>query len=111
MKFIARSVLSIFLLFSGSALAGNMIRVQALGSSPKGQYVAFEEFGYMDGLKAPFSQIRVKNVWKDRYVDQPIKVVDEGKEEKQEDEMALEQVRAKAKSLAREKLKTYNIST
>ena len=65
--------------------------------------MAFEEFGYIDGSKSSFSSIRVKNVWKNKYVDRPIKVTSEKDE--------LHQVRAQAKKLAAERLSKFNIST
>lgn len=98
-------LVTLFILTISAANAGNMIKVRALGASPKGQFIAFEEFGYLEGNDRPFSKIRVKNVWKDHYVDRPVKVVSE------EGEMELDQVRAKARSLAKKKLEEFNIST
>ena len=91
---------------SGEVLAKTMMRVSALGSSPKGQYVAFEEFGFLNNSKIPFSRIRVMNVWKNRYVGKEINVISDKK-----NQLELEQVRAKAKKLAAERLKQFNIST
>jgi predicted secreted protein len=85
--------------------AKNLVRVKAIGASPRGQYVAFEEFGYKNGRKIPFSKIRVMNVWKNKYVDTPIQVIGAGEQER------LNQVREKAKELATKKLQKFNIST
>ena len=98
------ALVSFLLFFNGQAGAKNVIKVKALGSSPKGQFVAFEEFGYLNGAKVPFARVRVKNVWKNKYVNRVIKVISE------KEEMKLDQVRAKAKEMAREKLERYNIS-
>ena len=38
----------------------------ALGSSPRGRFVAIEEFGLDPKTKRPFSRIKVKNAWKRR---------------------------------------------
>lgn len=82
-----------------------LVRVKAIGSSPRGQFVAFEEFGYKNGRKTPYSKIRVMNVWKNKYVDDPVQVI--GVEE----DDRLNQIREKAKDLASKKLKKFNIST
>ena len=101
-----RTLLSIIFIFGSLSLqANNMIKVKAIGSSPKGQFVAFEEFGYLNEDKAAFSLIRVKNVWKDHYVDKPIKVISK------DGDMELDQVRAQAMKIAKERLKVFNISS
>ena len=98
-------VLSLFLLGSLSVNAKNLIRVKTLGKSPKGQFIAFEEFGFKNDAKVPFSKIRVMNVWKNKYVIKTIYVTDP------KNEMKLPQIRAKAKKLANKQLKAFNIST
>lgn len=98
-------VLSLFLLGSLSAHAKNLIRVKTLGKSPKGQFIAFEEFGFKNDAQVPFSKIRVMNVWKNKYVIKTIYVTDP------KNEMKLPQIRAKAKKLANKQLKAFNIST
>ena len=85
--------------------AGPMVRVKALGSSPRGQYVAFEEFGYQDGKRIPYSKIRVRNMWKNRYEGKPVSVFGSKKSDQ------LNIVRDKAKGLAANKLKKFNIET
>ncbi len=85
--------------------AKSLVRVKAIGSSPRGQFVAFEEFGYKNGRKTPYSKIRVMNVWKNKYVDKPVQVIGIIEEDR------LNQVREKAKDLAVKKLKKFNIST
>lgn len=85
--------------------AKNMIRIKAIGSSPRGQFVAFEEFGYMNDSRTPFARIRVKNVWRDKYVHQSDGVIAD------EDNKRLEHVRAKAIDLAKKQLEKFNINT
>jgi predicted secreted protein len=99
--------LIIFCLFiqSSVSMASSLVQVKAIGVSPKGQFVAFEEFGFTHESKVPYSKIRVMNVWKNEYVLKTIFVSDPSSE------MKLEQVRAKAKKLANEQLKQLNIST
>lgn len=91
-------------LTSVTAQAKSMVRVKAIGKSPRGQFVAFEEYGYKNGRKTPFSKIRVMNVWKSKYVDNPVQVIANDDEEK------LLEVRMKAKKLASQKLKKFNIA-
>lgn len=85
--------------------AKTLVRINAIGSSPRGQYVAFEEFGYKEGRKFPFSKIRVMNVWKNKYVEDAVQVI--GKDESDR----LQAIRQKAKAMADKKLKKFNIST
>lgn len=98
-------ILCFVLLGSFTANAKNLIRVKALGKSPKGQFIAFEEFGFKNDAQVPFSKIRVMNVWKDKYVIKTIYVTDP------KNLMKLPQIRAKAKKLANKQLKAFNIST
>ena len=90
---------------ANQAVANTMVRVKAIGSSPRGQFVAIEEFGYKDQRKKPYSKIRIMNVWKNKYVGIPVNVISH------DDKMELNQVRAKAKNMAEKKLKRFNIST
>lgn len=89
---------------STHAHARNLVRVMAIGSSPKGQFVAFEEFGYQNGRKYPFSKIRVMNMWKNEYVTKPVLVIGGN------DDDQLGQIRVKAKTQAITQLKKFNIS-
>ena len=99
-------ILLITLIFGSLNIsAKNLIRVKTLGKSPKGQFIAFEEFGFKNDAKVPFSKIRVMNVWKNKYVTKTIYVTDP------KNEMKLEQIRAKAKKLANKQLKAFNISS
>ena len=102
MKFFAAAI---FFVYSSLAYSGTMVKIMAIGSSPKGQYVAFEEFGYLDGATVAFSRIRIKNVWKNRYVSKPFKAQGDGENVK------LEQVRAQALRLAKERLLELDISS
>jgi predicted secreted protein len=98
-------MLGALILGSTKVQAKNMIRIKALGSSPRGQFVAFEEFGYMNDSKTPFARIRVKNVWKDSYVNKPINVIADDENKR------LDQVRAMAIDLAKKQLEKFNINT
>lgn len=98
-------VLLTALFVSQGVSAKTLVRINAIGASPRGQYVAFEEFGYKEGRKTPYSKIRVMNVWKNKYVEEPIQVIGTKKDEK------LEEVRKKAKDLALRKFKKFNIET
>jgi predicted secreted protein len=94
------------ILFSAQvSFSKNLIRVKAIGKSSKGQYIAFEEYGFTNNSKTPFSKIRVMNVWKNKYVTKEIKVIGPSKNSN------LKEVRAKAKKLAKKGLKSFNISS
>jgi predicted secreted protein len=84
--------------------AKTMVQVQALGSSPKGQYIAFEEFGYIGDAKKPFSRVKVFNVWKNKYVVEGVQVTP------REEKLELNQVRSRAKNLAQKSLNKYHIT-
>lgn len=85
--------------------AKNLVRVKAIGSSPRGQYVAFEEFGYKDASrKVPYSKIRIMNVWKNQFVGRTVKVIG------QDQEARLNIVRTRAKDQASASLKKFNIA-
>lgn len=84
--------------------AKNLVRVKAIGSSPKGQYVAFEEFGYKNGRKTAFSKIRVMNMWKNKMMSSPIQVIGNSQKNK------LQDIRIEAKDKASLHLKKYNIA-
>lgn len=93
------------LLFSSLSSAGSLVVIKAVGESPKGQFVAFEEYGYKNGTKTPYSKIRVMNMWKNKYVSKPIIVMGL----KNDIEMTLGHVRAKVRELVSLKLKKYSI--
>lgn len=88
-----------------SLLAKNTVKIKTIGKSPKGQYVAFEEFGFKNNQKIPYSRIRVMNMWKNKYVDTPVDVVGTKEDAK------LKDIRMKAKKLAQDKLKKFNINS
>jgi len=97
-------LITVLIISSVVVQAKTLVRVKAIGSSPKGQYVAFEEFGYQNGRKLPFSKIRVMNVWKNKYVETPVVIVGAKEDDR------LNQVRARAKQIAEKKLQKFNIT-
>lgn len=96
----------IFLLLAISTqlYANSVVKVSPIGFSPKGQFVAFEEFGFSDE-KVPYSKIRVFNTWKNKYVSKVFKV--HGKKSID----SLESVRFKVKKLASKELEQFGISS
>jgi predicted secreted protein len=90
--------------FSTMVQAKNLVRVKAIGSSPKGQYVAFEEFGYKNGRKTAFSKIRVMNMWKNKMMSSPVQVIGNSQKNK------LQDIRIEAKGKASLQFKKYNIA-
>lgn len=100
-----------FILFSvGIFIAGvsvaSPVQIAAIGSSPKGQFVAIEEFGYNQGLKTYYSRIRFMNLWKKEYAG-PVVEVEQGARHPDD----LERVREKAKRSAEPHFEKFNIVT
>jgi predicted secreted protein len=81
----------------------SVIKVNHIGHSPKGQYVAFEEFGYLLG-NVPFVRVRVYNTWKNKYVTKPVRITGKDKDS------SLSKIRQEAKRLANKDLQAFNIS-
>ena len=78
--------------------------IKALGASPKGQFVAIEEYGYNSGLKTYYSRIKLMNVWKKEYVG-PVVEIEEGAQRPSD----LSRVREAAKARALESMSKFNI--
>lgn len=87
-----------------SALASRQV-FDTLGVSPKGQYVALEEYGYKLENHAYYVSIRIMNVWKKEYVGTPVLV-----ELPAYRPDILQKARDKARILAEENLKRFQIS-
>ena len=102
MKLLTIFTLSLFL---NIAWAKSTVSVRPIGASPKGQFVAIEEYGYINSSKVPFSKIKIMNVWKQRYVG-PIIIVNGNIKQTSN----LSKVRAQAIKKAYRSLKKYNIS-
>ncbi len=62
------------LLLTTQAFANNKQKIDVLGTSSKGQFVALEEYGYRPGTHMYFVIIRVMNVWKKEYVGDNIQI-------------------------------------
>jgi predicted secreted protein len=98
-----KSLILVLWLVSAHVFAGSIVKVSSVGLSPKGQFIAFEEFGFSDE-KIPYSKIRVFNTWKNKYVSKEFKL--RGKKSID----SLELIRFKVKKLASKDLKHFNIS-
>jgi predicted secreted protein len=93
------------LLISTSIFASQREFINTLGASPKGQFVALEEYGYKPHKKEFYSHIRIINVWKNEYVGKVINVEMPAMNSK-----LLEETRSKARQLASDELKKFQIS-
>jgi predicted secreted protein len=94
-------------LFSFSALATQQRRMfHSLGSSPKGQFVAIEEYGLDAGRGIYFSRIKLMNVWKKEYVGPVVEV-----ERTARLPLDLDVARKEARVSANEHLERYQIKT
>jgi predicted secreted protein len=92
------------ILISSHSFASQHQHIDTLGLSPKGQYVALEEYGYKSEVDKYYVVIKIMNVWKKEYVGTPIMV-----ELAAEKPTFLAKAREKAKELAAEQLKEFNI--
>ncbi|MBY0516529.1 MAG: hypothetical protein K2P81_06450 [Bacteriovoracaceae bacterium] len=91
-------------LFISSVWASPIQMINAIGASPKGQYVAIEEYGYNAGLKTYYSRIKLLNVWKNEYA-APVVELEKGAQRPTD----LNKIREKVKKLAAENLEKFNI--
>ena len=83
-------------------IAGSLIKVQSLGSSYKGKYIAVEEYGYRSN-NVPYARIRVIDVWKD-------KEMLEVEVKPENSNYSLSQIRERNRREARKKVKKYKIN-
>lgn len=97
----------LFLFFFVSSTASAVIhhKVDTLGTSAKGQYIALEEYGHRPDKKSYFVEIKILNLWKKQFVGDVIRVETPAYSQKQ-----LMESRLKAKKLAEGQLKAYGIS-
>ncbi len=91
-------------LFFTLARASEHQMIDTLGSSPKGQFIALEEYGYKDQLHSYYVRIKIMNVWKKEYVGKSIEV-----ELPAHRPFYLERARARARFLAQEELRKFDI--
>jgi predicted secreted protein len=84
--------------------AGEHQMIDTLGTSSKGQFVALEEYGYKSQSHSYYVRIKIMNVWKKEYVGKSIEV-----EIPAHRPSFLKTARTRAKLLAMEELKAYNI--
>lgn len=99
-----RLLLVLTLSLSSFAFAGEHQMIDTLGASKKGQFVALEEYGYRSQNHSYYVNIRVMNVWTKQYVGQTIQV-----ELPAHRPHYLEKARARAKFLANDILKRFDI--
>jgi predicted secreted protein len=98
-------LLVLIVFISGFAAASHHQVIDTLGRSPKGQYVALEEYGYKQDKHSYYVTIKIMNVWIKEYVGAPIQV-----EIPAHNPQFLNKAREKAKMLAQEELKRFQIS-
>lgn len=97
--------LLILIIFALPVFSAEHQMIDSLGASPKGQFVALEEYGYKALNHSYYVRIKVMNVWKKEYVGKMIEV-----ELPAHRPVYLKKARSKAKILAQEELKKFNIS-
>jgi predicted secreted protein len=78
--------------------------IEAIGVSPKGQFIAVEEYGFDSYEQSYFSRIKFVNVWKKKSISEMIEV-----RRKPIAEIDLIQIRKEAKEKALKLIEKYNI--
>lgn len=96
------TLLSLFLL--PAAYSATPQKIDVLGTSPKGQFVAVEEYGYRQGTHMYYVTIRVMNVWKKEYVGDTVQI-----ELPASRPYVLKKARSEARELAQNTFKKYQI--
>lgn len=99
------SLFILSLLLSKTSFSSEHQMIDTLGASPKGQYVALEEYGYKAQTHSYYVKIKFMNVWKQSYVGSPIEV-----EVPASRRSFLEEARSKARILAKDQLSSFGIS-
>lgn len=94
----------LFLGFATQAFANQHNKIDTLGMSKAGQFVALEEYGYKANTHSYFVTIKIINVWTKEYVGSTVEV-----EEPALRPVSLNQAREKAKQLASDDLKKFKI--
>jgi predicted secreted protein len=94
----------LMILMSLSSFASEHQMIDTLGTSPKGQYVALEEYGYKSQNHTYYVRIKVMNVWQKKYVGKMIEV-----ELPAHRPVFLNKAREQAKTLANDELKKFDI--
>lgn len=94
----------LLMLMLSNAYAVNKQKIDVLGTSSKGQFVAIEEYGYRPGTHMYFVSIRVMNVWKKEYVGDKVVV-----ELPATRPYVLKKARSEARELAENTFKKYKI--
>jgi hypothetical protein len=92
--------------YSALLMASEHQYIGTLGASPRGQFVAIEEYGYMLDNHSSYSRIKVLNVWKKEYIGHPIHVEFPGHRS-----AVLQKARSKARSLAQGLLSHFQMSS
>jgi len=98
-----RTLLFIYLVSTLAHSAEHMM-IDTLGASPKGQFVALEEYGLKSESKKYFVQIKIMNVWTKEYVGKEVIV------EIPAMQANLVKARQKAKLMAQDQLSKFKIS-
>ena len=95
----------LFLMTATAAFGKQHNKIDTLGSSKAGMFVALEEYGYKATTHSYFVTIKIINTFTKEYVGSKVEV-----EEPAFRPINLERAREKAKKLASEDLKKFKIS-
>lgn len=99
-----KHLILVLLFVAKTGLASEHQVINALGSSPKGQYVALEEYGYHSQKHSYFVQIKILNVWTKQYEGNSVSV-----ELPAHRPAYLKEARIKARTMAQDLLGQFKI--
>lgn len=99
-------LMTLFYLSQTVAEASERQRINPIGVSYKGQFVAFEEYSYVPVKRTYVVNIRIMNVWTKEFVGKKIHL-----EYPARKPYSLDKVRKKARLLATDELLKFKIST
>ena len=98
-------IIFVTMLFAGKTFSSQHQKIDTIGMSPKGQFIALEEYGYQSENHTYFATIKIMNIWKKEYVGSTIQVELPAHRPK-----VLDLAREQAKKMAKGELEKFNIS-
>jgi len=101
-----KTLFILFVLMTTQVMAKQHNRIDYIGSSKAGQFLALEEYGYEPNGHVYFVNIRVLNVWTKQYVGPKIEITENAARP-----FLLQRARAKARQLSIETFQKYNINS
>lgn len=102
---LAKITFVLFLTLSFQSWGSQHNKIDMLGMSKAGQFVALEEYGYKASIHSYFVTVKIINVWTKEYVGSKVEILEPAVHPTK-----LAEARAKARKLATKDLRFYKIS-